>query len=291
MRLIKIGVSQQQRNLNSPQMILDKYPTTGFAYSYSRELLSGQGKIIRAKRQDLIPDELFSVKELYDGTLENWAAGQEVRMNKWDSVQGWVYPSVFVEITLFHSCLPVLAFNGIIQKVNNIACIDLTPASKRLSSDSTSNAFTEGNFTWYHVFQTQSSASIQVPITECQLTTNYNGNGIVSSTTNDTVAIFRPQSTNHVISNSTNYPRPQLSTNIVTMRRTGNLIEAFLNKTKMGDMTVTQLFLNQTGLRFGTWGGSQNAFRGRFFETIMYPESQSDTIMNSIIDNQMAYYL
>ena len=269
-------------------LLLDIYPTTGFAYSISRELISNQNKVITAIKTDDVTQD-FSISEILSGDLVDFSEGGDVRLRHWNSVNGSIYSSLNSSPLSFGIRQPHLVQNGVLNITNNIPEIRFIDIAN-VNSSETSDSFTESDFTWYLVFKSQSTVSAEVPISECEINTSFNGSSPFSDTRPDGLKYnYRPQNTSYNIQEANT---TLINTVYVyAIRRTGNIIEHFSNGVKTGQVNVSEVFVNPTTLKLGARGANRNGFSGAFNETIMHPESQSNTVMNAIIQNQMDYYL
>ena len=271
-------------------LLLDVYPTTGFAYTYARNIISGQGNIIEAIKPDN-STSLFSSIDINDSALEVFANGGDVKIIKWFSLQGNLYSELYRNGN-YQTTQPDLVISGnILKGVNNLPTINFSPSNSILESDLQSNNFGNSNFTWYLVYQSQPLGSRNIIISESVPTINFNGNQILSSNQGNELYTYRPQSTSFgSLRTLTSYQNNRIEH--ICIRRTGNLFEVFINKVKENEVTSTQLFTENTKLYVGTRAVYPNStFNGSIFETVMYRESHSELTMNNIIDNQMDYYL
>lgn len=268
-------------------LFLDIYPDTEYYFSLNRGKTGATIDVCLAEKAGNIEQD-FTSEELESAVFDTFANGEEVRLS-------FIYNQSFGALPWFGTS----AFSGMpnignpnLYKFNDKMYMSAVERNCVLQTPSNSgiDSILDKDSTIYIVFRSQNNNTIQGLIEERSLLLNANRVALYSDLRNTSFmhSNYAPTGANNFL--SFNNQQPQETIRIYTLRRTGNIVEAFdenglidstISNDSFSGATLFSLFWQRAGFLH---------FRGHIAEVIIREQSDNNTILNNIINHRKNYY-
>lgn len=267
-------------DFEASDLILDLFPDTEYFYSLNRGG-ANTTDVVEGEKSGAITEN-FTPEELEDGTFATFANGGEVRVRSLYN-QGTVNRP-FLQANF--ASMPNLG-NPSLYTFNDKMYMSGVERNSELITSEMSSVLDKDS-TLYIVFRSQSNVSGQSPFEEG---VSSNRIGLFSDTRSSLFrhANYAPTGANNLL--NFNSQQPTQTIRLLALRKTGNLIEAFDENGLVDSVTSSDGFAGNRPLRL-FWQSVSPIFyfRGHLAVLMIREKSDTNTDLNTIINNSKAFY-